>query len=668
MKRHTFAADTRPAAVRRRLRTRRTALAGILVAAVGLAVAAPGASAAVTCSKWAATAGSDANAGSQGAPYRSLDKLVGALQGGQAGCLAANQTYYATGGNGVIGAGGTGTAAAPVVITSGPGGRAIVKGQLWLTPASHDIELRELNFRGGYTETGAPLYTKGSHLILHGDRIGVVDNDISDPRGICIGAGRAHATNPDVNDVASDMRVLRNRIHDCGMAADIVWAPGDSGSHGVYLENTLNARIADNLIYHNRWRGLQLWPRNNGAVIERNLFDDNATHVNIGSSLGTYGGTFKAENTVVRDNIFSGRVKTFQTGQNPSQLYGYFPAGSPTYGNTVASNCFAPGDPAATGNGYALGVNTTAQATFVDRGAGDYRLSSGACAGDGPSSIQPVANADRYVTVTAPANGQTGAEVTDTIRVVNRTATATPITVNVTITAAKLLALAPSSGTCGGLTCSATLPASGTVTISARLGATAAGTATTRAALSVADTTPADDSATAGTSLTGAACTYAGTDAADTIQGGAGNEVFCTFGGNDTVMPSAGNDVVVGGSGTDRVSYWNAASAVTINLGQAAAWDSGAATAIGWDTFRAVEWGTGTAYADVLVGGPAADILDGLESDDELWGYAGNDVLKGWSGKDRLYGGDGDDSLDGGDGTDLCDQGFGTGARLSCES
>ena len=227
-------------------------------------------------------------------------------------------------------------------------------------------------------------------ITAHGDRIAFTDNDISDPLGICLGAGRGHATDASINDVAEDLRVTANRIHDCGMDPSVAWNDSDSGAHGIYLENTLRARISDNVIYRNRYRGLQLWPRNDGALIERNLFDENSTHINIGSSLGEYGGSFKAQNTTVRDNIMSGRVTTYQPSKNPSQLYGFFPAGSPTYGNQVAGNCFAPGDATATGNGYALGANTTAQAQFTNRASRDYRLlSSSPCLGKGPASIQP---------------------------------------------------------------------------------------------------------------------------------------------------------------------------------------------------------------------------------------------------------------------------------------
>jgi hypothetical protein len=180
------------------------------------------------------------------------------------------------------------------------------------------------------------------------------------------------------------------------MAPDITWATGDSGAHGVYLENTLDAVVTENLVYDNRYRGLQLWPRNAGAEIHHNLFAENATHVNIGSSEAC-GGTcrplgvgFISQDTDVHDNIFTDRVTDWRPSQNPSQVYGYFLEGSPAYGNAVHANCFAPGDAAATGNGFAEYDNTTAQATFVDADGRDYRLlADSPCRGLGPASIQP---------------------------------------------------------------------------------------------------------------------------------------------------------------------------------------------------------------------------------------------------------------------------------------
>ena len=225
---------------------RRTLALALSLAAAGVALPTGTATASTTCAKWAATTGNDAAAGTETQPFRSLGRLTAALQPGETGCLPAGKTFYAVEGNGVIGAG-AGTATAPVRITSGPGGRATIKGQLWIKPVAHDLELTGLDFRGGYRPDGTPLYTKSTHLIVHGDRIGIVGNDISDPRGICIGAGRAHESEPTPNEVAEDLRVTGNRIHGCGMASDIVFERSESGAHGVYLENTLRARITDNL-------------------------------------------------------------------------------------------------------------------------------------------------------------------------------------------------------------------------------------------------------------------------------------------------------------------------------------------------------------------------------------------------------------------------------------
>src|SRR4051812_6972137 len=103
----------------KRSHTTVSGLATAGLAAAALALGAGDASAAVTCSKWAATTGSDLNAGTQAAPFRTLDKLVRSLSAGQAGCLPAGQTYYvndpAADATGVVASGASG-----ITITSGP--------------------------------------------------------------------------------------------------------------------------------------------------------------------------------------------------------------------------------------------------------------------------------------------------------------------------------------------------------------------------------------------------------------------------------------------------------------------------------------------------------------------------------------------------------------------
>ncbi len=373
------------------------AVLGAVAAVAALVVAAPAApaTAAGPCARWASTTGDDGNPGTEAAPFRSLARLAASLGAGQVGCLPAGQTYFAVAGNGVIGGGG-GTADRPAVITSGPGGRAEVRGQLWFREESHDLTLTALDLHGSYGPAGAPVGTKNTFLIVHGDRITFDGNDITNGRGICLGVGKGHGSSTEGNVLAEDVVITRNRIHGCGMDADITWYAGDSGAHGVYLEYSEDAVVTQNLIYGNRYRGLQLWPRNDGAVVAFNVFDENATHVNIGSSEACGGSCrtaaagFRSVNTNVHHNVFSNRVTTWRESQNPSQVYGYFLVGSPDYGNQVHDNCFAPGDAATTGAGFRAFANTTAAASYVDRAARDYRLvAGGGCVGFGPASIQP---------------------------------------------------------------------------------------------------------------------------------------------------------------------------------------------------------------------------------------------------------------------------------------
>jgi hypothetical protein len=312
------------------------------------------------------------------------------LTAGQAGCLPAGQIYYAVQGNGNV-VTSQGTSANPVILMSGPGGRATVKGLLDFQPQTRDIVVRDLSFAGKYNADDTPMQTRGApHVVVRGDRIAFVDNDVTNPRSICITAGRQDdvtgGTVGPGDAQADDLRFTRNRIHHCG--TDDVPAVGHSGSHGLYLEYTLRARVVDNLIHHNKWRGVQVYPRNDGALIAHNVLDANATQVNIGSSFAD-GGSFVARNTVVRDNIMSFRVTNFDTSRNPSQVFGNFPQGSPTHGNQVFDNCHDPGDAFATGFGYVTGANVPAVPQYVNRGL-DYRLlSTSPCRGKGPVAIQP---------------------------------------------------------------------------------------------------------------------------------------------------------------------------------------------------------------------------------------------------------------------------------------
>lgn len=374
--------------------TSRLLLAVVLaVAALGglLAVAAAPAHAveAGRCGKWAATNGSDANDGSQARPYRSLNRLVQSLGPGGVGCIAGGTTYSATEGYGIVRSGG-GTAASPVTITSGGSGRARIYGQIDIQAPTHDIVFTDLDFIGTHTDAaGNPMVPRANTINLRGDRLTLRGNSITNPFGICINAGYMEdAYSPaSAGDPADDLVITENVIYGCGMSPKLVWEPQMSGAHGIYLVWTRNARITENIVVGNRYRGFQSWPRSEGTLVANNLFDRNATHVNLGSALRE-GAPWHTAGTVVRDNILTNRTD-WVPEKNQAGVVGNFPAGS-TYGNVVEGNCIDPARGTHAGNGFEYRGNTHEAARFVDPSGASYRLAADSpCRGKGPAVIQP---------------------------------------------------------------------------------------------------------------------------------------------------------------------------------------------------------------------------------------------------------------------------------------
>lgn len=176
-----------------------------------------------------------------------------------------------------------------------------------------------------------------------------------------------------------------------------------------------------------------------------------------------------------------------------------------------------------------------------------------------------------------------------------------------------------------------------------------------------------------------------GTQGADVLTGGAGNDVIYGFGGNDTlkggagddvlagndgndilqggdgddyILPGAGPDTVDGGAGNDWVAYEDATAGVKVDLNIAGAQNTGGS---GTDKLTGIENVYGSAFNDtltgdakdnMLVGDAGADTITGGKGNDTLWGDAGNDVLDGGDGDDYIVGGAGDDIIKGGAGDD----------------
>jgi uncharacterized delta-60 repeat protein len=125
-----------------------------------------------------------------------------------------------------------------------------------------------------------------------------------------------------------------------------------------------------------------------------------------------------------------------------------------------------------------------------------------------------------------------------------------------------------------------------------------------------------------------------GSDHADSLTGDA-NENY--------LRGMAGNDTLDGAGGNDWADYFQATTAMSVNLGTGVT--SGAD---GVDVLVSIENVLGSQNNDTLTGDAGANILAGSGGHDSLVGGAGNDTLYGDAGTDSLTGGAGDDIIDGG--------------------
>ena len=119
-------------------------------------------------------------------------------------------------------------------------------------------------------------------------------------------------------------------------------------------------------------------------------------------------------------------------------------------------------------------------------------------------------------------------------------------------------------------------------------------------------------------------------NAADILDGGAGNDWLYGYGGNDTISGgddndnifagagddtlsgNAGDDTLMGNAGTDIADYSDSVGAVTVNL------LTGTATGEGTDTLISIENVTGSSGDDVLQGDGSQNVLDGGDGADEI--------------------------------------------------
>jgi Ca2+-binding RTX toxin-like protein len=154
-----------------------------------------------------------------------------------------------------------------------------------------------------------------------------------------------------------------------------------------------------------------------------------------------------------------------------------------------------------------------------------------------------------------------------------------------------------------------------------------------------------------------------GSDVANIINLGAGDDFAQGFGGNDIIIGGDGADSLMGGDGDDRIvidqfDIWFSGDAgidtlvftgggsLRYNLAQGAfehvEAGEGDDVIYGTEDANTMTLGGGNDFAqgfggnDTIYGGKGDDYIDGMAGDDYLAGGAGNDILTGGSGADRF--------------------------------
>jgi parallel beta-helix repeat protein len=322
------------------------AAAGVLVA-VGVVTLARSPSRRMTTDE-----GSDAKPVPAGcdrvASSRSVRRLLRSLRPGEAGCLpegayTENVTIRRGGRRG-----------SPIVLRAVPGERATIRGIFSVSRTAHDIVVEGLILDGA-NDNGTPSpQINGKRITFSGNRV------TNHQSAICFVLGGGFAR----YGIAHDVRLLRNRIHDCGRL------PATLHDHGVYIEGSVGAIVRGNLIYGNADWGVHLYPSAQNSLIEGNIIDGNGGGVIFAGEHG-----HASNGNVVTRNVIANSTRTYNI-----ESYWGGPIG---VRNVATQNCIWGG---AEGNiaeqiGFVARNNIVAAPQYLDAPRNDLRLRPGsACA------------------------------------------------------------------------------------------------------------------------------------------------------------------------------------------------------------------------------------------------------------------------------------------------
>jgi hypothetical protein len=261
--------------------------------------------------------------GGPGTRLNTPQKLVGAMKAGEVGCVQGRMR-----GNASI-------RRDQVWLMGRPGGNGRIVGRLQVERGATRVTISDLALDVPRRRSVVPA------VVILGDRTRLLRNDItSSGVSICVllGSSGHHG------DVRADgVLIEHNRIHDCGTP--------NNHKHGIYLEHTMNTRIAANAIVDNADRGIQLYPYARRTLITGNVIDGNGE----GITFGGFGSRTSSGNRVVGNVIANSRIR--------AAVESSYPAGTaPGTGNVVERNCVSGRAPVIdlAGGGFLARENTEA--------------------------------------------------------------------------------------------------------------------------------------------------------------------------------------------------------------------------------------------------------------------------------------------------------------------
>ena len=306
-----------------------------------------------TCDVVAAANGNDAAAGTVEQPLRTAGSLADALSDGETGCFRT----------GTYGFSELNIRAAQATVTSFPGERATLKGQVRIERTATGTVLENLDLNGVNPDDNFSPLVYADDAIIRGNDI--FNQDTTN----CIHLARYYDAPAPANVIIED-----NEIHNCGGNAP-------NHDHGIYIAESRDLIIRDNRIYDNADRGIQLWPDAQGTLVTGNVIDGNGQ----GILFGGYEG-LSTNHTVVENNIITNsHVRHNVEGFWPDDM-------KLPQDNVVRNNCIHGADGwyaeedgsgiQAQLVGFTAEHNIVADPGFVNAAANDFTLKPGSpCAG-----------------------------------------------------------------------------------------------------------------------------------------------------------------------------------------------------------------------------------------------------------------------------------------------